>query len=99
MSRTSTLFDSFVSPFIVRARIILKDKWTSGITWDQELPDELAKPALVWFKELPELSKIKVPRSLKDPGQLENSQLHVFTDASQGAYGGHTGGMSMSRVI
>ena len=32
----------------------------SGITWDQELPDELAKLALVWFEGLPELSKIKV---------------------------------------
>ena len=47
------------------------------ITWDQELPDELVKPALVRFKEPPELSKIKVPRSLKYPGQVNTGGMSM----------------------
>ena len=89
LSRTSTLFDplGFVSPFTVRARMMLQAMWTAGLTWDQKLPAELAKGALTWFKELPALSRIKIPRSLKEPEQVADSQLHVFTDASQEAYG------------
>lgn len=37
------------------------------------------------FKGLPELAKIKVRTSLKDPEQVKNSQQHVFTEASKGA--------------
>ena len=34
------------------------------------------------------MAKIKVPRCLKELEQVADSQLHVFTDASQEAYGG-----------
>ncbi|XP_015747273.1 PREDICTED: uncharacterized protein LOC107327035 [Acropora digitifera] len=89
LSRTSTLFDplGLVSPFTIRARMMIQAMWSAGLTWDERLPDELAKPALTWFKEIPDLAKIKVPRCLKELEQVADSQLHVFTDASQEAYG------------
>ena len=61
--------------------------WTAGVNWDQYLPAELSRTATAWFEELTELSNIKVPRSLKEAGEVIESQLHVFTDASQEAYG------------
>ena len=89
LSRTSTLFDllGFLSPYTIRARMILQEMWTSGITWDEDLPSELSRTAMAWFEELDELSEVKVPRSLKNPGVVIDSQLHVFADASQEAYG------------
>ncbi|KAK2558628.1 hypothetical protein P5673_018821 [Acropora cervicornis] len=89
LSRTSTLFNplGLVSPFIIRARMMIQAMWSAGLTWDERLPDELAKPALTWFKEIPDLAKIKVPRCLKELEQVADSQLHVFMDASQEAYG------------
>lgn len=89
LSRTSTLFDplGFVSPFTVRAQMMLQAMWTAGLAWDEKLPAELAKTASTWFRELPDLSQVKIPRSLKEPGHVTDSQLHIFTDASLEAYG------------
>ena len=47
----------------------------------------LPSPASRWFKEIPDLAKIKVPGCLKELEQVADLQLHVFTDASQEAYG------------
>ena len=89
LSRTSTLFDplGLVSPFTVRARMMLQAMWTAGLAWDEKLPAELVKRASTWFRELPDLSQVKIPRSLKEPGHVTDSQLHIFTDASLEAYG------------
>lgn len=89
LSRTRTLFDplGLVSPFTVRARMMLQEMRTAGLAWDEELPAELAKTASTWFRELPDLSQVKIPRSLKEPGHVTDSQLHIFTDASLEASG------------
>ena len=89
LNRTSTLFDplGLVSSFTIRARMMIQAMWSKGLTWDERLPDELAKPALTWFKEIPDLAKIKVPRCLKELKQVADSQLDVDTDALQEAYG------------
>ena len=101
MSRTSTLFDplGFVSPFLSELQRYHKNMWTFGVTWDQELPDELAKLASVRFKVQDQGAKVS-EGSGKDSGQVKNSQLHVFTELSQGAYtAGNTVVLSMGRVI
>ena len=67
--------------------MMIQAMWSAGLTWDERLPDELAKPALMWFKEIQDLAKIEVPRCLKEVEQVANSRLHVFMDASQEAYG------------
>ena len=67
--------------------MMIQAMWSAGLTWDESLPDELAKPALMWFKEIQDLAKIKVPRCLKEIEQVADSRLHVFMDASQEAYG------------
>ena len=33
-----------------------------GLGWDDEFPDELMKKCLEWFRELPELSCVELPR-------------------------------------
>jgi len=76
-----------VSPFTVRARMMLQAMWTAGLAWDEKLPAELAKTASTWFRELPYLSQVKILRSLKEPGHVTDCQLHIFTDASLEAYG------------
>ena len=42
----------------------------------------------IWFSELDELQKIKVPRGLQRRGVVRLTSLHTFVDASQSAYGG-----------
>ena len=42
----------------------------------------------MWFGELEELQRIKVPRSLQRRDAVKSTSLHTFVDASQSAYGG-----------
>ena len=42
----------------------------------------------MWFGELEELQRIKVPRSLQRRDAVKSTNLHTFVDASQSAYGG-----------
>ena len=67
--------------------MMLQAMWTAGLTWDQKLPAELAKGALTWFKELPALSRIKIPRSLKEPEQVADLTDEELMTAIVGAEG------------
>lgn len=88
----ATLFDplGFLTPYIVRARILLQSMWTSGLDWDEPLNAELKTKAQNWFDELSELSKIRVPRCLRLTADVKEVTIHTFADASIEAYGAVT---------
>ena len=67
LSAIATLFDplQFLSPFTVRAKILMQEIWTAGIEWDEELPDELCAKWKKWISELPDLSRVSIPRCLR----------------------------------
>jgi len=85
----ATLFDplGFLSPYIVRAKIIMQQIWIGGLDWDDILPDEITTKVMSWLSELPVLTKVRVPRCLQLGGEVVSVSLHVFVDASQDAYG------------
>ena len=90
LKRIATLFDplGFLSPYTVRAKILMQEIWLAGIDWDDPLLEETSRKVQVWFKELKELQRIKIPRSLQRRDEVKSISLHTFVDASQYAYGG-----------
>eukprot|EP00795_Rhopilema_esculentum_P003689 gene3689-14952_t len=87
----ASLFDplGFLAPFIVRAKVVMQEIWRQGFDWDDELDGEVKSKIQSWYSELHELSNLSVPRCLhtgkhKD---VQSMQLHVFSDASEEAYG------------
>ena len=56
-----------------------------GFDWDDPLPGEISGKMILWFAELPMLSKIRVLRHLQSR-EATSATLHVFVDASQSAY-------------
>jgi hypothetical protein len=87
LSKIATIFDplQLLSPFTVRAKIIMQEIWTAGIGWDEHLPDDLSAKWKAWSDELTDLSLFEVPRCLRLPTPSD-TQLHVFSDASKDAY-------------
>ena len=83
------LFDpmGFLAPYVIRAKILLQEMWTSGLDWDDPLDPSQARQAKKWFEELTELSDVQVPRCLQLNSHVETVTLHTFTDASGDAYG------------
>ena len=67
LSRIARLFDpmGFLAPFTIQGKMLLQEMWLVGVDWNEPLPEELVAKAKAWFKELPDLSKIEVPRCLQ----------------------------------
>ena len=67
LKKMATLFDAFgfISPYIIRIKIILHKLSISGLDWDGDLPGEYAVKVETWFDEVKELSSIQLSRCLK----------------------------------
>ncbi|XP_062712088.1 uncharacterized protein LOC134289722 [Aedes albopictus] len=79
-----------LSPYLIHGKVIMQDLWRAGIDWDTEVGESEFAKWTEWTKILPKLNSIKVPRCYFEqvrPEDLSQLQLHVFTDASEQAYG------------
>ena len=86
----ASIFDplGFLAPVLITAKILLQDVWRTGADWDDDLPDEIVHRWHQWADNLPALEKVKIPRCFTGRRDGPASQeLHVFSDASELAYG------------
>ena len=87
---TASIFDplGIVSPFVVRAKLLLQRLWSMNFDWDQPLEGDVLHAWEAWLSERRSLMSIKTPRcykaDLRDP--VSRAELHVFGDASQDAF-------------
>ena len=88
LSRIATLFDplGFLSPYIIRGKMLLQEIWLAGINWDDALGEELNRKFKKWNAELTQLQYIRVPRCLQQNLESEDVSIHIFSDASNDAY-------------
>ena len=88
LRKIATLFDplGFLNPYVIRAKILLQEMWTSGLDWDDLLDENVARKAKTWFAELQQLSEVIVPRCLQLEKRVVTTTIHTFTDASGEAY-------------
>ncbi|KAL0819308.1 hypothetical protein ABMA28_007441 [Loxostege sticticalis] len=76
-----------LGPIIVKGRILLQVAWRSNIDWDKPFPPSVVLKWNEWFKELSNVSNIKIPRwYASQNGEPLHRELHVFADASELAY-------------
>ena len=89
LKRMATLFDplGFISPYIIRIKVVMQELWIHGLDWDTAIPDQQNNKVTSWFEELKDLSMVKVLRCLQKTSKVIQRVIHVFTDASSEAYG------------
>lgn len=80
-----------ILPYTTRAKVIVQRLWDKQREWDDPLlPEELLQAWNAWVSELPELSRITLPRcyvpTTMDQPEVTR-EVHVFCDASDRAYG------------
>ncbi|GFW55940.1 DUF1758 domain-containing protein [Trichonephila clavipes] len=63
----------------------MQELWSHHLSWDEEIPDSLAKQWRVLQEQLPLLTNIKIPRCILIP-QAIDVQVHGFCDSSEKAY-------------
>ncbi|XP_052795874.1 uncharacterized protein LOC128228545 [Mya arenaria] len=92
LSVASSLYDplGFVAPVTLIPKLILQNACRQGLTWDQKLNESDIEKWCDWLTNLPKLSSVIIERCLK-ASDLDisscNVELHMFSDASQYAYG------------
>nr|XP_049693336.1 uncharacterized protein LOC126053939 [Helicoverpa armigera] len=88
MSVIAQIYDplGLLAPAITTAKILLQKLWLAKISWDDEVPSEIAYTWGNFINSLQYLSDIFVPRYVMCPNAVYK-ELHIFSDASQTAYG------------
>lgn len=88
-SDLARLFDplGILSPILVTAKIFIQELWELKLDWDQSLPESLHTKWIAFRSDLNILKTLQVPRHIFKGRVPETLQLHIFTDASEKAYG------------
>ncbi|XP_055644239.1 uncharacterized protein LOC129780226 [Toxorhynchites rutilus septentrionalis] len=86
-----TLFDplGLLSPFIIHGKVLIQDLWREGTDWDEKVSDAVYVKWQRWIKMIEYISDIRIPRCYFSGATritYQNSEVHVFVDASEVAY-------------
>nr|XP_029707541.1 uncharacterized protein LOC115254282 [Aedes albopictus] len=87
LSCISRLFDplGLIAPVIVKSKLLMQELWLLSCGWDDPLPESVQQKWINIRSELPSISTYRVDRYAFLPNATV--QLHVFSDASEAAYG------------
>ncbi|XP_024867312.1 uncharacterized protein LOC112451722 [Temnothorax curvispinosus] len=87
LSETARLFDplGWLTPVVIRAKILIQSTWLKGLDWDAPLPSADAQQWGSFLEELPRLELVRVTRWL-DSGADSRVEIHGFADASERGY-------------
>ncbi|XP_075255279.1 uncharacterized protein LOC142348000 [Convolutriloba macropyga] len=90
LSLIACLFDplGIIAPLVITLKILLQDVWKEGLAWDDPLPLEKRILIQKWIDKYQSAPPIDFPRCI-NPKSTANElhELHIFSDASQLAYG------------
>ena len=72
-----------LSPFIVRAKILLQELWSKGLNWDDSIDADIYSRVKIWFEEIEVIQTITVPRCLQSSSDVKSTMIVTFVDASK----------------
>ena len=76
-----------LSPFIVRAKILLQELWSKGLNWDDSIDADIYGRVKIWFEEIEVIQTITVPRCLQSSSNVKSTMIVTFVDPAKDAYG------------
>ncbi|XP_036342478.1 uncharacterized protein LOC118751767 [Rhagoletis pomonella] len=83
------LFDplGILAPIVVMVKMFIQDLWQLKLTWDEVLPADLNERWTTFRNDLQKLDNMQVSRHVFEGYIPAKIQIHVFSDASEKAYG------------
>lgn len=84
LSFVAKLYDpcGFVAPTVMLAKCFIQLLWTSGLSWDEPLPADLAEKWQNFVQDTQCLSNLSIPRSFEF-SPSHDLECHGFCDASE----------------
>ncbi|XP_048485098.1 uncharacterized protein LOC125490306 [Plutella xylostella] len=88
LSGASQIFDpiGLINPVITTAKTLLQSLYLLKLGWDEIVPLNIAQSWISFVNSLSSLNEIRIPRYVMGCNNTRK-ELHIFTDASQVAYG------------
>ena len=91
LSTVAALYDplGFLAPVVLVGKQILRETCLLEMGWDDPIDKVLSIRWENWLADLPRLLDVRIPRCYKPFwfGACSETQLHHFSDASEGGYG------------
>ncbi|KAL9966153.1 hypothetical protein ACROYT_G024179 [Oculina patagonica] len=91
LSTVSSIYDpnGYVSPVTLKGKQILQQMCRDKLDWDSPIPASLRPKWEMWLKDVVNLEKLEIQRCFKPDkfGQIQECEMHHFSDASQEGYG------------
>ena len=89
LSISARIFDpiGFLAPTVLLLKIIYQKLWEEEIGWDQTAPTEIQKSWKLVMTGLTNFTQLNIPRWIGLSERIISSEIHVFGDASEAAYG------------
>ena len=90
LATTASLYDplGLVAPVLLVPKLIQQNLCKLELDWDDAIPENYSKEFCKWRDETTALSILQIKRCFQDgPSSASDRELHVFTDASECAYG------------
>ncbi|XP_055527103.1 uncharacterized protein LOC129719731 [Wyeomyia smithii] len=75
----------FVAHFVVQGKILMQEIWRTGTNWDEPISESLHNMWSRWIEVYLTISEMRAPRCFLGhllPEEIDEIELHVFTDAS-----------------
>lgn len=89
LSIAHRVFDpiGFVCPVMLYPKILLQKICVQNLDWDTKVSESIVREFNDWFKELPYLEHVKIPRWIgKTTSKDFDCSIHTFCDGSKDAY-------------
>ncbi|KAF0288908.1 hypothetical protein FJT64_012796 [Amphibalanus amphitrite] len=89
LSNISKVFDplSLALPVTIRGRILMKQVWTEGTAWDEDVSPAVLAEWQRLKKDLLSLREFQFSRETGDTESGQPTDLHLFCDGSKTSYG------------
>ncbi|XP_035907255.1 uncharacterized protein LOC118509982 [Anopheles stephensi] len=86
-----SLYDplGLLAMFVIHGKILIQDLWRTGTQWDEEISSNQYRDWRRWVDLFQTIADIRIPRCYFTEACMktyENSEWHLFVDASQHAY-------------
>ena len=89
LSKINSIYDplGLITPFTIKAKIILKGLWKVGFGWDEDIGGPEREKLIQFLVSMFKLEDVDFNRCLKPGNAIGNTVLVTFSDASNGAFG------------
>ncbi|XP_032363653.1 uncharacterized protein LOC116677092 [Etheostoma spectabile] len=91
LSTVASIYDplGFLAPYVLTGKKILQEMCHQGVGWDDPLPEMLKPRWESWRHDFANLEKINIARCYipANFGEVVETELHHFSDASTSGYG------------